>query len=726
MRKLLFLFILFFFQHVIAQTESVFRVDSLEVVSFGEQSAVHRLSIDKFWKYHKGDDSIWALPDYDDKNWQPLSSNLFIDSISEETFSGIGWFRVHLLVDSSLLDKTFGLLIHQVGASEIFLDGKLIHTFGVINVSNPDKEARFNPQGVPVDIRFEKTAHHLIAVRYAYANVKDAIKSRFSDKLGFTLSIGDINENIFSKYIKTNMETAIFTFYFTFFLALGFLHFMFFIFYKENKSNLYYSIFTTAFGLAFLCITIQKTFLEVDVLIMVSKIQPVLFNFYAPALIAMLCTIFNNKLNRIFWCFLALAVIDFFAELFNVEIPYLSLVLLSTFTIESVRNIIIAIVKKKAGAWIIATGIITTIAFFLIFFIVATIYGSFDLTWSGWSGLFLGILTIYATLSIPLSMTIYLARDFAKTSKNLKQKLTEVESLSAKTLEQEKEKQKILESQKEMLETQVTERTIEIVAQKTIIEAKNKDITDSINYAKTIQKAILPANEHVKELFPDSFILFKPKDIVSGDFYWLTEKNGKKIVAACDCTGHGVPGGFMSMIGNNLLNHIVNEKGITSSDEILNQLHKEMRKTLKQEVQDETRDGMDSAVLTFNSDNEIEFSGAQRPLWLVESSESGYVLKETKGDKFAIGGFQSEKERTFKKNLLTLSKGSSIYIFSDGFADQFSESDKKLMTSRFKELIIKIQGMPMDEQESYLVHFIDTWRGKREQIDDILIIGIRI
>jgi serine phosphatase RsbU (regulator of sigma subunit) len=348
-------------------------------------------------------------------------------------------------------------------------------------------------------------------------------------------------------------------------------------------------------------------------------------------------------------------------------------------------------------------------------------------------------------------MSIHLARQFAQTNNNLEKKLVEVKSLSAKSIEQEKEKQKILETQKETLETQVKERTSEIVEQKKVIEEKNKDITDSISYAKTIQEAILPTKDLKNKLFPNSFILFKPKDIVSGDFFWFAEKNGKKIIAACDCTGHGVPGALMSMIGNNILHHIVNEKEITAPDEILNHLHREIRKTLNQAEQNETKDGMDIAILTFNSESEIEFAGAQRPLWIVNSLEIIEIkhslsndqttiegeqipplptpnskLTEIKGDKFAIGGWQSETERKFTNHKISLDKGDCLYISSDGFADQFSDIDKKLMTSRFKELLLSIQLKSMGDQKNFLDDFIEKWRGKREQIDDILVIGIRV
>jgi serine phosphatase RsbU (regulator of sigma subunit)/lipopolysaccharide biosynthesis regulator YciM len=272
------------------------------------------------------------------------------------------------------------------------------------------------------------------------------------------------------------------------------------------------------------------------------------------------------------------------------------------------------------------------------------------------------------------------------------------------------------------------------------IELKNKDITDSINYSKHIQDASLPSMELKRQLFPDSFILFKPKDIVSGDFYWFNNSQSgdvnKRIIACCDCTGHGVPGALMSMIGNNILNQIVNEKEITSPAQILNNLHKEVRKALKQEEQSGTKDGMDIALITFISETEIEYAGAQRPLWIIKKidneelaidSDLSKQLIEIKPDKFSIGGLQSESERKFTEHKISLNKGDCIYIFSDGIVDQFGGNEgKKFMTKNFKQLLLSINSKPMVEQAVLLKRTIEEWKGNRDQIDDILLIGIRI
>lgn len=266
-------------------------------------------------------------------------------------------------------------------------------------------------------------------------------------------------------------------------------------------------------------------------------------------------------------------------------------------------------------------------------------------------------------------------------------------------------------------------KTVEIASQKKVIEEKNKDITDSINYSKRIQEAILPSRELKKKLFHNAFVLFKPKDIVSGDFYWFSEKNGTRLIAACDCTGHGVPGALMSMVGNNTLNQIVNERGIIEPNEILNNLDKEVRKALKQGENTNSKDGMDVALITFKSPNEISYAGAHRPLWIIR----GNTLEEIKANKISIGGHQSDEEVNFTNHNIKLSKGDSVYIFSDGFADQFGgEGKKKLMTKNFKKLLQSIQHLGMPEQEEHLDNAIENWKGNLEQVDDILVIGIRI
>lgn len=260
----------------------------------------------------------------------------------------------------------------------------------------------------------------------------------------------------------------------------------------------------------------------------------------------------------------------------------------------------------------------------------------------------------------------------------------------------------------------------EIQDKNAIIEQKNKDITDSINYAKKIQQAILSDIDEIKSYLPESFILLKPKDIVSGDFYWFTHRNNVTLVAAVDCTGHGVPGGFMSMIGNTFLNEIVGEKGIMQPDQILNELREKVIHALRQKGDLlESKDGMDIALCAING-NKLLFSGANNPLWLVRKNQ----IKEFSADKQPIGIYPNSKPFTLHTE--DLQKGDTLYIFSDGYADQFGgPKTKKFGYRNFRDLLISIHDKSMEEQKKILDETIEKWKAQLDQVDDILIIGFK-
>lgn len=256
-----------------------------------------------------------------------------------------------------------------------------------------------------------------------------------------------------------------------------------------------------------------------------------------------------------------------------------------------------------------------------------------------------------------------------------------------------------------------------------IISANSLKITNSINYAKRIQEAILPKEDTLESTFNEHFIYFQPRDIVSGDFYWFAEKDGKYFVSVADCTGHGVPGALMSMIGIELLNKIVFLQDIDSPDEVLNELHVQVRKTLKQN-ETENRDGMDIALCVIDKVNQkIEFAGAKNPLIYVHNNE----FERIKGDKMPIGGVQKEKERIFTKHCLTFDENTAVYMFSDGYQDQFGgEKGRKFLSKRFLSLLEYVSKEPMRNQKSILNHTIQDWMGaSHKQVDDILVMGIR-
>jgi serine phosphatase RsbU (regulator of sigma subunit) len=259
---------------------------------------------------------------------------------------------------------------------------------------------------------------------------------------------------------------------------------------------------------------------------------------------------------------------------------------------------------------------------------------------------------------------------------------------------------------------------------KRLLEEKNHEIIDSINYAKRIQQARLPKKEDIYSALPNSFVLFKPKDIVSGDFYYFHKKNALVFIAAADCTGHGVPGALMSMVGSEKLEDAVSQTSDTSV--ILNILNKGIKTSLRQsEHTESTRDGMDIAICAIDIESRVvKYAGANRPLWIVRNGSSN--VEELKATKTAIGGF-TEDTQQFDTNEVQLTQGDTIYIFTDGYADQFGGlSGKKLMTKKFKEILLEIQDIQMKEQEQFLDNFIENWRAGTEQVDDILVIGLRL
>lgn len=275
-----------------------------------------------------------------------------------------------------------------------------------------------------------------------------------------------------------------------------------------------------------------------------------------------------------------------------------------------------------------------------------------------------------------------------------------------------------------VLEEKVQERTIEVVRQKEIIEEKNKDITDSINYAKRIQQAKLPDKKEIYSSLPQSFVLFKPKDIVSGDFYFFHKNVQSIFIASADCTGHGVPGAFMSLIGSEKLDDAV-EQSIDTS-EILKLLNKGIKTSLKQSDSDEsTRDGMDIALCHVDTVNRIvKYAGANRPIWIIRNGQT--TVEEIKATKKAIGGL-TEDNQHFNSHEIKFQQGDTFYIFSDGYADTFSgQGGKKLTTKKFKEILLGIQNISMQDQELHLDNFIENWKSGTEQVDDILVIGVRM
>jgi len=275
--------------------------------------------------------------------------------------------------------------------------------------------------------------------------------------------------------------------------------------------------------------------------------------------------------------------------------------------------------------------------------------------------------------------------------------------------------------------SKIKEAELEILAQSRLLSMQNAQIMDSINYAKRIQDAILPSEELIKSYFPDSFIYFKPRDIVSGDFYWFSVQDDKLFLATVDCTGHGVPGAFMSLIGNSLLNHIVNEKGIYKPSEILKELNNGVHMALSQSKSenDEREDGMDLSICRFDKETgEIQIACANHTALFLRNEE----ILEVEGDEISIGDtFSKNKSIEFTNHVLPIHENTIMYLFSDGYPDQIGgPKNKKFLVDKFKMFLKENKNEAMNLQFDKLNENFKQWKGGNKQTDDILVMGIRL
>ncbi len=320
--------------------------------------------------------------------------------------------------------------------------------------------------------------------------------------------------------------------------------------------------------------------------------------------------------------------------------------------------------------------------------------------------------------------------EFIDSQRNMFTQTSEYMSKVIKELEEGRDE---ITMQKEFLEVTIIElekSKEETNIQKKLLEKTHKeldeaysDITASIAYAQRIQEAMLPNVQNLKEWLSDAFVLFQPRDVVSGDFYWFTKTDNKIIIAAVDCTGHGVPGAFMSLIGNDMLHEIVEVFKITEADQILNLLHKGIRKTLKQ-YETNNRDGMDIALCVIDIENQVlQYAGAHNPLYFMQNGEDTLL----KANKFAVGGYQREGERIFTKHEICIQTPTTFYIFSDGYQDQFGgPHNRKFMAKRLRKILYEIHQKPMHKQQNILKRVLNYWKRGHRQLDDILVIGVKV
>ncbi len=446
----------------------LFSLSSLSQNSYFHLDSIDDSSIilDSCWIYHPGDDTTWAAFDYPDHNWDTISTTLNLQHLDKDHFSGIGWFRLHVTIDSILMNKNYILLIEHNGASEIFHNGNLLKRSGRLGIADSSKRY-INPSKLPIPIHFDNQKHHVIAVRYANKDAVEIYKKYNEEIAGFTLTISDLSlatSNLLGVSISTNIIIMIFTI----FLVLGGLHLLIFLFFRDNKSNFYYSIFALFIALIIFSAYMKLAgFFNPSFVISSGYYAELLSPFVFVFLMLLVYSLFYDRIHIIFWVITAISLFTSALSFFNVSWDNVGKGILILFVFVEISRVVIrAMIKKISGAWILGTGIIMFIVFVAFIILFAMLKGDYVIQGSRTFAIIFSLLFLLAVVSIPISMSVYLARDFAKTNKNLKKQLENVKVLSAKTIEQEKEKQRILEGQKDKLEQMVTERTKELADEK--------------------------------------------------------------------------------------------------------------------------------------------------------------------------------------------------------------------------------------------------------------------
>jgi len=672
------------------------------------------------WLYKAEDNSEFTKITLDDESWTLVNTSFTKGSNSVPLVSP-SWFRIHLLIDT-LKGSAISIMMNHTGASEIYANGKLLKSFGVVS-SLESEEVRYQPAYSPVFIDLPDSDSLTLAIRYSNTKILASYNNEVHHQSGFGVVFMKYDEAVKSTisasipYVVLGIGLSIF------FLTLSIFHMVLYLFYKTQRSNLIYSvlcIMASYFTFQAFIITLHPSVSVVEISRLVSSICGNLFFYLLPYLVAVIFHYETNKILKYlkFTVLLNLLLVFLIPSVSSIifgVILCVSIILIITFLIKSLRSGI-------KGARILFFGFGFFVLMLSIVVVISKIAGELVITEINVVAVLFFLAVFLSIIGIPLSMTMLLAKEFSYTSRTLELKLVEVEELSVKTIQQEKEKQKILATQNEMLEVQVKERTTEIEEQKKLIEEKNKDITDSINYAQRIQQSVLPTEKEIKDIFPQSLVLFKPRDIVSGDFYQFKQNGEHKFVILADCTGHGVPGALMSMVGSNLLKQIIMERNILKPNLVLSALHKEVKSTLRQNSGTQSHDGMDISICMVH-ENELFISSANRPVYLISENE----VLEIKPDKKSIGGASTLDDIEFTLHRFKIDKPFKVYMFSDGYADQFGgPAGKKFKIKNLHQLIMSNVNKPFTDQLQILNSSFEEWKGLLEQVDDVSLLAVEL
>ncbi len=664
------------------------------------------------WRYHTGDSAIWASKYFDDSKWDTVKTRLQVNDSLLNDWKGIGWFRKYIKIDSSLQNKTIGLIFTQDGASEIYLNGDLVHAFGKVD-STIEGEEIYNPYGAPVILRLDENLIYTLAIRYSnIRSVKDFNWYRkWYVTAGFESRIGPMFKTIRSRVMNEAINMVINIGIAAIFISLSLLYLLLFIFYARRKENLYYFLFTLSIAVTFSSSMIPRFFADDyfqrtfwSILSGISIVS--IFWSY----LGFLYSIFYDKVKKLFWiasAFFLIALVTIFLDIPEKIIQYIvfSYIILATF--EGLRVIIVAIKNKKPNAWVIGTGVIVFVGFIVFLFLIGLLNLNIDISY---------LLTIFmiGLLCIPISMSIYLAKNIATTNENLIKQLATVKELSEKELEHQKRHAELeLKSEKEKAAArEATLRAEAAEAQKRAIQIEHDRKAKELEEARQLQLSMLP--KKLPELpHLDIAVYMQTATEVGGDYYdFHVDGDGTLTIVVGDATGHGMKAGTVVTASKSLFNtHAENP-------DILYTL-KEMTRSLKK---------MDLHLLSMCmtlmkiKKNKLQVSAAGMPPVLLHRNATGKV-EELLIKGMPLGTFT---EFDYQLEETTIQPGDTILFMSDGLPELFNENEEMFGYEKIQEIFKSSAHLPVNGIINNLKEAGSSWVKGADPQDDITFVAIKM
>jgi serine phosphatase RsbU (regulator of sigma subunit) len=643
------------------------------------------ISLDDVWRYHPGDDSLWALPEFDDSDWDTLNTRMTIENLAENVWQGIGWFRKVIEIDSSLRFNPIAFEVVQYGASEFYLNGKLIKKLGEIG-EEIETETPLQPRDIPFVVVLDSNATYLIAIRYSnkYSTEDEAWFSSWFEYIGFNVDIREIDESILSTVNTERTTFAVNIGIAGLFFALALLYFSLFIFYLDRKENLYFALFNLSISVIFIASMLQR-FVQSDLELMslfngiTASGLVLVFPFY----LGFLYSIFYSKVPKQFyasWIFTVTLIMLIYLSLGEESLTdYILLGFIILLTLEGLRVIIVAIKNNKPNSNIIGAGVIVFVLFIAILFIV----GIFGMSISGFVGLtifFMGL------LSLPISMSVYLARDIALTNKDLARQLKNVKELSKKELEQQ------LRAQKAEAEN----------------ERKSKELEEARQLQLSMLPKVLPQLPHL-----DIAVYMQTATEVGGDYYdFHVGLDGTLTVVIGDATGHGLKAGTMVTAAKSLFNsHAANPDILFTFNEITRCIKQMQIHMLS----------MCLTILKIRGNNVILSAAGMPPALIYRKEDMAVEEIVLKGMPLgAVNDFPYQLKET------TINTGDTLLLQSDGLPELFNKQREMFGYERAVQEFSKVAHKSPEEIIEELKTAGSNWVDGGEPDDDVTFVVIKV